>query len=195
MPHRTTPTPTPAVTFAQMRERIRRPRRTVPLVLDAEAAAEISALAEILDRALIHDRATGETTALDVAQRLQDAEQRAHDSRVTLTLQAVPHGVYQALRREHPPTHEQLDRAEQARAERPAFDPDAFAPALVHAQLIDPAPADRTEFDAWWAELSDGQLALVWTTALAVQLHLTEPGTPSTVAADVIATARPATTS
>lgn len=192
MPHRptTAAAPASALTFSEMRARIRRPRRAVPFILDAEVAAEVAALTEVLDHALVHDRATGQTTALDVAHRLQAAEQRAEDSRAVLTLQAVPHGTYQQLRREHPPTQQQLDQAEHNRAERPAFNPDSFAPALVHAQLIDPAPADWDEFAAWWAELSDGQLARVWTTALSAQLQLTEPSTRSTVAADVIATAR-----
>ncbi|PYC83457.1 hypothetical protein C7C46_08985 [Streptomyces tateyamensis] len=174
------------LTFAQMRERISRPRRTVPLVLDAEAAAETETLATLLERAVLHDQATGAGTARAIAELLQAAEQRAQASRVDLVLQAVPHTAYRDLRREHPPTREQLERAAKANQGEPAFDPDTFAPALVHAQLLSPRPDSAQEFDAWWSELSDGQLAAAWSAALAVQLQYAEP-VPSVLAADVIA--------
>lgn len=176
---------TPA-TFAQVAARIRRPQRIVELVTDAAAAAEIDALSELLDRALLRDQVDGgEALAPAVARRLQDAEQRADTSRVQFVLQAVSHTRYQELRAEHPPTAEQL-------AADPAapFDADSFAPVLVHAQLLEPAPASAEEFAAFWDELADGQLNRLWASAVAVQLQITTLAPRSRTAIDVLAKAR-----
>ena len=177
----------PALTFAQMREKIQRPRRHVDIVMNAEAAAEIGALEELLERAQRHDEANGTETARDVAKRLQEMEAQAEDSRVRFVLEAIPHRAYQALRAEHPPTKEQVEAAaKRGGEEEPAFDPDSFAPALVEAQLIEPKPADSEEFAAFWDALSDGQLGQLWGTAIQIQFQTGELGPPSQAAADIL---------
>lgn len=177
----------PALTFADVRAKIQRPRRIVDMVLDAESAAEIAALEQLLERAQRHDEANGTETARDVAKRLQEMEAQAEDSRVRFTLEATTHRSYQLLRADHPPTKEQIEAASgRGGAEEPAFDPDTFAPALVEAQLIDPRPATPEEFAAFWNELSDGQLVQLWNAALQVQFETGELGPPSQAAADVL---------
>lgn len=177
--------PAPPLTFAQVRARIQRPRRVAELVLDAKAAAEIDALELLLARATLHDEVHGTTTARQVAERLQGAEAAAESSRVRLVFQAVSHLTYQELRVAHPPTARQIEEAAKDGSGFPVFDPDTFAPALVAAQLVDPAP-DPEEFAGFWAELSDGQLTHLWTTAMAVQLRINEVGAPSAAAALVL---------
>lgn len=177
----------PALTFADVRAKIQRPRRVVDLIMDAAAAAEVDALEELLERAQRHDDANGTTTAPDIAKRLQQQETQAEASRVQFILEAITHRAYQALRAEHPPTKEQVTAA-QARggSEEPAFDPDTFAPALVVAQLLEPKPESPEEFSAFWDELSDGQLARLWGAAIEIQFQTGELGPPSQAAADVL---------
>lgn len=178
----------PPLTFAQMREKIQRPRRVVELVMDSAAAAEIGALEELLDRAQRHDEANGTETARDVAKRLQELEAQADASRVQFTLEAITHRAYQQLRAEHPPTKEQIEKAAGRGGgdEEPAFDPDGFAPALVAAQLAEPRPETPEEFAAFWDELSDGQLGQLWGAAIQIQFQTGELGPPSQAAADIL---------
>ena len=177
----------PALTFADIRAKIQRPRRVVDLIMDAAAAAEVDALEELLERAQRYDDANGTETARDVAKHLQEQEAQAEASRVRFTLEAITHRAYQQLRAEHPPTKEQIEAAaRRGGEEEPAFDPDTFAPALVEAQLIEPKPADSTEFRAFWDELSDGQLARVWGAAIQIQFQTGELGPPSQAAADIL---------
>lgn len=177
----------PALTFAAVRSKIQRPRQIVDLVLDAEAAAEIGALEQLLERAQRHDEANGAETARDVAKHLQEVEEQAEASRVRFALEAITHRAYQALRAEHPPTKEQIEAAARRGGnEEPAFDPDAFAPALVEAQLIEPKPETKEEFAAFWDDLSDGQLGQLWQAAISIQFQTGELGPPSQAAADIL---------
>jgi hypothetical protein len=180
------------LTFADLVSRIRRPQRITELILDAEAAAQVDALTALLDRARARDEALGgEPIAPEVARQLQEAEVRADASRVQITMEAIPHTEYKNLLAKHPPTAEQL--AEFGRAgsdvERWPFDPDAFAPVLVRAQMIDPEPPPVEEFAAFWNALSDGQLRNLWLTAIGVQMQVTTLAPRSETAADLLRTA------
>jgi hypothetical protein len=177
----------PALTFGDIRAKIQRPRRHVDMVMDAEASAEIGALEELLERAQRHDEVNSTETARDVAKRLVDVEAQAEASRVRFVLEAVPHRLYQKLQLENPPTKEQIEAAaKRGGSEEPPFDPDAFAPVLVEAQLVEPKPETPEEFAAFWDDISDGQLSLLWNTALNVQFQTGELGPPSQAAADVL---------
>ena len=175
-------------TLAEVRSRIQRPRRQVALYLDAEAASQIEEAERALEAAQEYDETTNEPdTAPTLAQHLRALETRADESRTLFTLQAIPHRTYQKLRAANPPTQAQIEAAAKAGGEgEPAFDPDAFAPALVRAQLIDPAVDSDEDFDGFWEELSDGQLNQLWTAALAVQLGVTDPGPKSETASEVL---------
>lgn len=173
------------LTFAQVQAKISRPRRIVDMVMDAAAAAEIEHLKELLDRVVEQDRVSdAPPLAQAVARQLQDAEQRAEASRVQLVLEAIPHTTYRDLIVKHPATAEQQAEAAAGR-QAWAFDPDAFAPVLVHAQLLDPKPDSEEDFTAFWESISDGQLAQLWTAALAVQLQITKIS-PSSQAAEIL---------
>lgn len=177
----------PTLTFADVRSRIQRPRRVVELIMDAQAAAEIGALEELLERAQRHDEANGTETAREVAKRLQELEAQAEESRVRFTLQAITHRAYQQLRAEHPPTKEQIEEAARRGGnDEPVFDPDSFAQALVEAQLIEPKPQNSEEFAEFWDALSDGQLGQLWGAALQIQFQTGELGPPSQAAADIL---------
>jgi hypothetical protein len=177
----------PALTFADVRAKIQRPRRVVELIMDSTASAELDAFDALLERAQRHDETHGTETVRDVAKQLQEVEARAEESRVRFTLEAITHRAYQALRAEHPPTKEQIERAAAAGGgEEPAFDGDTFAPALVEAQLVEPKPADQAEFAEFWDHLSDGQLLRLWNAALQLQFQSGELGPPSQAAADIL---------
>lgn len=177
---------TQPLTFADLAARIRRPRRITELVLDGDAAARVDALAELLDRARERDEVLGGTpTAPVIARQLQQAEAAADASRVEIVFEAIPHTEYKALQAKYPATPEQ--RAGQAEGgEQWSFDPDAFAPVLVRAAMIDPQPPGEEEFAAFWNALSDGQIRQLWTTALGAQMQITTLAPRSESAAEVL---------
>ncbi|WP_327703640.1 hypothetical protein OG530_19310 [Streptomyces decoyicus] len=170
-------------------KKIQRPRRTVPVYLDAEAASAIEAAEQELEQAHEYDEGTNEPdTAPDVAERLKALRDAAEASRVNFVLQAVTHRHYQRLRAEHPPTDEQTTQARERGNgnEVPAFDPDTFAPALVRAQMLAPRVTSAEEFEAFWDELSDGQMQELWTNSLAVQFEVIDPGPKSRLASEIL---------
>ncbi|MFF1499759.1 hypothetical protein ACFVZR_07745 [Streptomyces sp. NPDC058316] len=180
-------------TLADITARIQRPRERVPLYLDSETASQIADAEAALERAREYDETTNlPDTAPDIARHLRDLEDQAEASRVVFVLQAVPHRRYQELRALCPPTEKQIEAAAKAAEAagqpqgEPAFDPDTFAPHLVRAQLIAPVVASDEEFDAFWEQLSDGQLNQLWSTALTVQLGVTDPGPKSELASEVL---------
>lgn len=185
------PTPAPAdvapLRLSEVRARIQRPRTSVPLYLDAELAGEIADAAEALERAVAYDETSnGPDTAPQLARHLRALEDAAEESKVFFVLQAISHRAYQRLVGEHPPTEEQRQRAADAGGEVEPFDPDALAPELVRMQLVSPQVDDEQEFAAFWDDLNDGQLQQLWTSALAVQLGVTDPGPKSETASDIL---------
>lgn len=161
--------PRPPLTFAQVKQRISRPRRIVPLVLNGEVAAQLEHLETLLQGLVGVD----DESAKSVAAELRAAERAAERSRVNFVLEAVSHTTYKELQEAHPATKERLDEVEQVTGERWAVDPDVFAPILVQAQLIEPRPTSDEEFAEFWESLSDGQLRQLWMAALAVQMQVT----------------------
>ncbi|MEV6124376.1 hypothetical protein AB0M23_28365 [Streptomyces sp. NPDC052077] len=181
--------------LAEVTARIQRPREQVPLYLDAEAASQIADAEAALEKAREYDELHNEPdTAPAIARHLRDLEERAEASKVVFVLQAVPHRVYQRLRTQCPPTAQQVEQAAKAaeargeQAGEPAFDPDAFAPLLVRHQLLEPVVSSDEEFTEFWDELNDGQLNQLWSTALTVQLGVTDPGPKSELASEVLQT-------
>lgn len=180
------PRPKP-LTFADLQAKIKRPRRITEVILDAETAAQVEALGELLERLQARDEVLGgEPVAPEIARQLQEAEVRADASRVQLTFEAIPHTEYKALLAKHPATPEQIAEQEKDGAEQWPFNPDTFAPVLVQAQMIDPAPGSDEEFAAFWDALSDGQVRHLWMTALGVQMQITTLGPRSEAAAELI---------
>lgn len=168
-------------------QRIKRPRLSVPLYLDAELAPQIDEAERALERAIEYDKTTNEPdTAPTIAQHLRDLEDAAEASKVVFVLQAVSHRDYQKLRAQFPPTAEQIEMAAKNETGEPAFDADTFAPALVCAQLVSPQVDSGEVFGAFWDELNDGQLQQLWSTALTVQMGVTDPGPKSEIASEVL---------
>lgn len=173
------------LTFAAVQQRIKRPRRIVPLVMDTESHAEIEALEALLEHTQRQDEASGTALARDVAKRLQEVEDAAWDSIAEFTLQAVSHTDYQRLRKEHPPTAEQVADAEAANS-KAVFNAETFCPALVLAQLLSPEPPDPETWQVFWDDLSDGQLNQLWTAAFSAQMQTVQLGSRSQNAAAVL---------
>lgn len=170
------------LTFAAMRERIKRPQRIVPLVMDTEAFAQIDALETLLERVQRQDEAAGTSLAPEVARQLQTVEDAAWGSVAEVTLQAISHTDYQKLRKVHPPTAEQMAAAE-ALNSRAAFNDETFCPALVLAQMLIPQAPGAEDWQVFWDDLSDGQMNQLWTSALAVQMQTVQLGSRSQNAA------------
>ncbi|MFB7739568.1 hypothetical protein ACFC08_35515 [Streptomyces sp. NPDC056112] len=185
--------PAGALSLADVTAKIQRPRERVPLYMDAETASQIADVEEALKRAREYDDLHNESdTAPPLARYLRELEERAEASKVVFVLQAVQHRKYQALRAQCPPTEAQIEQAAKMaeasgnQAVEPAFDPDAFAPLLVRHQLLEPVVSSDEEFAAFWDQLNDGQLNQLWSTALTVQLGVTDPGPKSGLASEVL---------
>ncbi|MEV4437482.1 hypothetical protein AB0K09_00445 [Streptomyces sp. NPDC049577] len=177
-----------ALSLADVRKRIQRPRQHVDMVMDAEAADEIDVLAKLLEKAKQLDEQTNEPDrAPALARRLRALEEQAEASTVTFVLQAISHRHYARLQTEHPPTEAQIAEAHERGGDGvPAFDPDSFAPALVRAQMLSPTVGSEQEFAAFWDDLSDGQMRELWMTALSVQVGVTELGPKSESASEIL---------
>ncbi|MFJ2731395.1 hypothetical protein [Streptomyces sp. NPDC087317] len=183
-----------AQSLADVSARIQRPRQRVPLYLDAETASQIADAEEALERAKEYDELHNEPdTAPELARYLRELEERAAASKVVFVLEAVQHRKFQRLRAQCPPTEAQIEQAAKMAEARgaeatvePVFDPDTFAPLLVRHQLIDPVVGCDEEFEAFWDKLSDGQLNQLWSTALTVQMGVTDPGPKSELASEIL---------
>lgn len=158
------------VSVGALRSKFSRPRITVPLYLDGEAVAESEDLEQVLLRAREADEATNDDdTAPAIERQLLDANARAQESQVDFVLQAISHRAWAKLIGNHPPTPEQL--AEAPVSEKPDYDLETLPGALVRAQLLTPDAGDEDDWNAFWDELSDGQMAQLWGNALALQLR------------------------
>lgn len=182
-----TPSDAPPLRLSEVRAKIQRPRVSVPLYLDAELAEEIALASDALDRAVAYDETSNEPDiAPALARNLRDLEDAAEESKVTFVLQAISHRAYQRLVGEYPPAETQRQLAADANIEAPPFDADALAPELVRVQLVSPQVDSPEEFAAFWDDLNDGQLQNLWTSALAVQMGVTDPGPKSETASDIL---------
>lgn len=177
--------------LSQIAARIKRPRITVPLYLDADAASQIVDAEEALKKAVEYDKTTNEPdTAPVFAQHVRDLEEAAEASKAVFVLQALTHTAYQVLQTQFPPTAEQLaaavKRAGDGPVQEPAFNTDAFAPALVRAQLITPKVDSDEVFAAFWDGLNDGQMNELWISAVTIQKGVTDPGPKSELASSIL---------
>jgi hypothetical protein len=155
--------------LAELKGRFGRPRATVPLYLDADAVATAAALERVLERAVALDESSNEPDrAPEIRRQLQAVRERAEASRVEFELQAISHRAWSRMLAEHPPTQEQLDAAPVNA--KPEFNIDTVPGALVRAQLMTPKVGSDEEWDGFWDELSDGQMAQLWGNARALQL-------------------------
>lgn len=174
------------LTFQAMQQKIKRPFRIVHMVMDTEAAAEIEALEALHKSLLRRDEVSAEPAlAPEVAARLADVEDAARESVAPVKLQAISHTAYKALRAKHPPTAEQVDRAKDAGGVA-VFDSETFCPALVLAQMVEPAAPGADAWQVFWDDLSDGQLNQLWTAALAAQMQVVRLESRTQTAADVL---------
>lgn len=178
------------VSLSSVTSRMQRPIDRVPLYLDAETASRIADAEAALEKAREYDETTNEPdTAPAIAQHLRDLEDLAEASKVVFVLQAITSRAYQGLRALYPPSDAQKEAALKRGGDggEPAFDPDAFAPALVRGQLISPAVDSDEAFEEFWEELNDGQMQQLWGAAMTVQFGVTDPGPKSELASQVLA--------
>ncbi|MGA5629795.1 hypothetical protein ACPCTH_33505 [Streptomyces cellulosae] len=159
---------------------IRRPRESVELVLDAELADRLEQAKTRFERAKSRPE-WEQNEAVQLAEQIRQLEEQAEACTQTFTFQAMSDRAYDELLARFPPTDEQYANA-RAAAERsgqpyqdPEIDEKQFAPALCAALAVEPA-GTPDEWDALWAELSSGQVAVLFMTALAAQKKVTRLG-------------------
>lgn len=159
---------------------IRRPRQSVELVLDGELADAIDHAEQQLALALVLDEETNEPDQAPLLrERLRDLHDQAEASRQRFTFQGIPSRRYRQLVATYPPTDEQITTARRTAdatgepMRMPEVDNDALAGALCAAMAVEPA-GTAEEWAALWEELSDGQIARLYSTALAAQLGVAE---------------------
>lgn len=135
----------------------------VPVYLDGEPIERLEKLREDLERAKTRHMALkgspGEEEAAADLERLEakraDAEQAVHDSTAWFVIRKVtPRGRkrYEEMVAAHPPTEEQVKEAAAAGQERPPYNAETFAPALLSMTCVEPVLTveEATElFDDW----------------------------------------------
>lgn len=113
--------------------------------------------------------ADGDETAsrLDrLREAAESAREALEDETTWLTFRSIGRRAYDALIEAHPPTKEQLEKAEKENLPRPQYDEDSFAIAVVAASCVDPSTGEQFMTEEQVAELFDD-----WNTAEVVALY------------------------
>ncbi|HEX5543679.1 MAG TPA: hypothetical protein VFX60_19350 [Micromonospora sp.] len=141
--------------FAEIRQRARRPEATVPVCLAGDLVAEH----EELDRQLQAQRADGDggiegDSRAWLAEQIRALEERMREDTYPFRLRALRRPEFKALLAACPPRRTESGEVDERDAGR-GFDIDALYERLVPASIIDPEPGP--DLDAVLAELTDGQ--------------------------------------
>ena len=111
-----------------------------PVCMDDDAVQRLSDAMEAYNAAWSKDDRSEEEVAL------AEARDAVAASTVVFTLQGRSPRAYDDLVDAHPPTASQLAEAKKRDLDPPAYDKATFAPALVHACLVEPRlPLDEVE--------------------------------------------------
>lgn len=100
---------------------------------------------------------------------------RASEEAVVFTVKALPGETFDEIKREHPPSAEQMDAyREQVKsmpwATAPEMNPATMGPDLLAACLVAPEMTEE-EIREFWAESSKGEQNQLWNLALGVQVE------------------------
>lgn len=150
--------------YARLRDRKKPIVRTVALCLDATVADAAREARERYEALLSADGASA--SAVAAAKKAAAAADAARDDMSErFSFRALPRGEYQALLDAHPPSAEDVAKAEDRGEPVPEFDP-SFMPALVAASIIEPALSEVEVHELWaspdWAW---GELLMLFVTA------------------------------
>lgn len=157
--------------FEALRGRIKRPRLTVRVNLDATLAEEIARTHQRWKAAVEEEKAGGgglTDSSPQLAQELIDLRRQWREAGTEFTFEALPGAKYDALATEHPPTEEQLAEYREILktfpfADAPEVNPDTLGPILIARCLvaIDGEPVEWSDEDgqALWNEVHDGARA------------------------------------
>jgi len=134
------------------------------LVNDGELLGQIDAARETLRLAKLAEESNPGGLASEVPklqQEILDLSERAANEAVLFTVRALTGEAFDEIKRQHPPSEEQLERYKQQAqvipwAEMPEMNPDTMAPDLLVACLIEPDWSPE-QIRSYYAELSKGQ--------------------------------------
>lgn len=115
------------------------------------------------------EKPPGGPTAAWEAQVMAWEEYDKQKAKVTvwMTFRSIGRRAYDELVDEHPPSKKQIEEAKEQNQEKPAFNIETFAPALIAASCIEPQMSEdeaRELFDEWGA----AEIAEPWLAALEV---------------------------
>ena len=148
-------------TIAEIR-RLKTPaRKTVTIVLDDAAAAEIADLEKKLAEAEAFDADhNAAPTAPAVEEQLEQARDEFREMIVEFTFEAMGRKAYDELVDAHPPTPKQKEDGY-------SYNPETHAAALIVASCIDPEMS-LADAQAIWEEWGTAEAQLLYMTAVAV---------------------------
>lgn len=172
--------------WADIKKHAARPRAEAIVVTRADVVAELEQLERDLAAAREADeRSNREPTAAAVAKKIQRLEKEAEDYQVRFIFEAMPRSAYTRLLAEHPPTAEQIKKAEEAKTQA-LWNDTTYAPAFLAASCIEPAELHGNV--AEWAEICDdwsvGQFMKLWRACNTANAGVAE--LPKSVAASVV---------
>lgn len=156
----------------------RKPRTaSQALVLDGELLGQIDQLRATLRSAQVAERISPaglDSMVPKLERQIDELIQQAGDEAVVFTVKAIPGVEFDAIKREHPPTEEQMTTYRELAkstpwAVMPEMDPSSMGADLLAACLVEP---DMSEADirSMWNELSKGEQNQLWNLALGVQV-------------------------
>lgn len=153
----------------------KKPEITLRICLDDDLVQEVEDLEAELELAKFNKADTAE-----IESRLEDATARRDAETEVLTLRSIGRIAFRDLKREHPPTDEQVAEWQKAHATPdptdpkvmipatsvPEFDTDTFPPALIAACLVPPwTPEEVEDLTEDW---NDSEFMQLWASAMAV---------------------------
>lgn len=189
--------------FEALRGRIKRPRLSVSVNLDASLAEQIARVQKQWKAAWEEEKASGgglADTSPQLAQELIELRKQWRDAATEFTFEALPGAKYDELATQHPPTEEQLAEYREVLkafpfADAPEVNPDTLGPVLIARCLvaIDGESVEWSDEDgqALWDEVHDGARADLVEAAWAVnggrsELPTSGIGTGTTPSSDPV---------
>lgn len=157
----------------------RKPRSaSLPLVLDGELLGKIEQTRQTLRAAQAAEKVSPgglDSPAPRLERELNELIAQAAEEAVMFVVVALPGVRFDEIKREHPPTAEQLERYRELAktvpwADMPEFDPASMGPDLLVACLVEPKMKED-EIREFWDELSKGEQNQLWNLALGVQVE------------------------
>lgn len=147
----------PKLSTAEILQKRKPNRKTVPILLESDIKDEIEKLVADIDqeeRRTRRAKSLADTDLTEMRAKLLSLYEKAEEHTAYFTFQDIGRRRFVDLVKEHPPSDETKKTFTDLGEDIPEFEPDTFAPALIHATAVDPPISleEAEEICATWSE-------------------------------------------